>query len=61
VTREEAHALAGGRGHLLPVRVPPGSVLADRDLVESRLGDAFGLTVVGIARGEDTAVDAVAQ
>jgi di/tricarboxylate transporter len=53
VAREEAHALAGGRGHLLPVRVPPGSVLADRDLVESRLGDAFGLTVVGIARGED--------
>ncbi|HUO86658.1 MAG TPA: SLC13 family permease, partial [Thermoanaerobaculia bacterium] len=35
---------------LLPVRVPPGSVLADRDLVESRLGNAFGLTVVGIVR-----------
>jgi di/tricarboxylate transporter len=32
--------------------VPPGSVLADRNLVESRLGDAFGLTVVGIAREE---------
>jgi di/tricarboxylate transporter len=35
------------------VRVPEGSVLADRDLVESRLGNAFGLTVVGIVRGAD--------
>ncbi|MBR9979522.1 MAG: SLC13 family permease, partial [Desulfatitalea sp.] len=52
MTPDEAKALAGDRGRLLPVRVPPGSVLADRDLVESRLGDAFGLTVVGIARGE---------
>jgi len=41
-----------GRAQLLPVRVPPGSVLADHDLVESRLGNAFGLTVVGILRGE---------
>ncbi len=35
---------------LLAVRVPPGSVLAGRNLVESRLGNAFGLTVVGILR-----------
>ncbi|HVS62900.1 MAG TPA: SLC13 family permease [Thermoanaerobaculia bacterium] len=44
---------AGDAPALLPVRVPEGSVLADRDLVESRLGNAFGLTVVGILRGED--------
>jgi di/tricarboxylate transporter len=29
-------------------------VLADHDLVESRLGNAFGLTVVGIIRGESS-------
>jgi di/tricarboxylate transporter len=38
---------------LLPVRVPAGSVLADHDLAESRLGNAFGLTVVGIVRGDE--------
>lgn len=37
---------------LLAVRIPPGSALAGHDLVESRLGNAFGLTVVGIARSE---------
>lgn len=35
---------------LLPVRVPNGSVLAGHDLIESRLGNAFGLTVAGIIR-----------
>lgn len=49
----EVTALAGGRAHVLAVRVPPGSVLVDHDLVESRLGNAFGLTVVGILRGDD--------
>jgi hypothetical protein len=43
-------AYTDGPARLLPVRVPEGSVLADRDLVESRLGNAFGLTVVGIVR-----------
>jgi len=43
----------GGRIELLPVRVPPGSVLAEHDLVESRLGNVFGLTVVGLLRGEE--------
>lgn len=38
---------------LLAVRVPPVSALVGRDLVESRLGMAFGLTVVGILRGKD--------
>jgi len=37
---------------ILPVRVPEGSVIAGHDLVESRLGGAFGLTVIGIARSE---------
>jgi di/tricarboxylate transporter len=49
----EVPALAGGRAHVLAVRVPPGSVLVDHDLVESRLGNAFGLTVVGILRGDE--------
>lgn len=37
---------------LLAVRVPHGSALIGRNLVESRLGNAFGLTVVGIQRGD---------
>jgi di/tricarboxylate transporter len=39
---------------LMAVRVPQGSALADHDLVESRLGNAFGLTVVSIQRGDKT-------
>lgn len=35
---------------LLFVRVPPGSALAGRSLEESRLGAAFGLNVLAIAR-----------
>ena len=46
-------SVGGDRTEFLPVRVPSGSVLAGHDLVESRLGNAFGLTVVGIIRGED--------
>jgi di/tricarboxylate transporter len=38
---------------LLPLRVPSASVLAQRTLAESRLGNAFGLTVVGIVRGAE--------
>lgn len=53
LAREEVDELAPGRAELLPVRVPDGSVLAGQSLVESRLGNAFGLTVVGIARGEE--------
>jgi di/tricarboxylate transporter len=43
---------AGDRLHplLLPMRVPKGSILAGKSLIESRLGNAFGLTVVGIVR-----------
>ncbi|MCJ8501659.1 SLC13 family permease [Desulfatitalea alkaliphila] len=51
-TAAETDPLAGERSRLLPVRVPEGSVLSDRNLVESRLGDAFGLTVVAIVRSE---------
>lgn len=53
---EEAHLDTPGDGNgasLLPVLVPSGSVLVDRDLVESRLGNAFGLTVVGIVRDHE--------
>jgi di/tricarboxylate transporter len=45
-------AYAGDRTELLPLHVPAGSVLADHDLVESRLGNVFGLTVVGLRRGD---------
>jgi len=50
VTRDEMDLLTDGRAKLLPVRIPPGSVLADRSLLESRLGNVFGLTVAGIIR-----------
>ncbi|MFY9942520.1 MAG: SLC13 family permease [Desulfobacterales bacterium] len=53
VAPERVKALAGDRTELLAVRVPPGSVLAEHDLVESRLGNAFGLTVVGLVRDEE--------
>lgn len=35
---------------LLSLRVPQGSILAGKSLTESRLGDAFGLGVLGIIR-----------
>lgn len=38
---------------LCSVRVPQGSALTGHNLVESRLGNAFGLTVVGLVRGGD--------
>ena len=38
---------------LCAVRVPEGSVLAGHNLVESRLGNAFGLTVLALARDGD--------
>lgn len=50
VTWDEVDRLTDGRAKLLPVRIPPGSVLADRSLLESRLGNVFGLTVAGIIR-----------
>ncbi len=36
--------------HLLAIQVPPESRLIGEDLKSSRLGDAFGLTVLGIQR-----------
>ncbi len=47
---EEMRAEAGSHTRLLPVRVPPGSVLVGHDLIESRFGTGFGLTVAGIVR-----------
>ncbi len=52
-TEEVQKTLAGDRAELLPIRVPSGSVLAEHNLVESRLGNAFGLTVVGLIREEN--------
>ncbi len=42
-----------GGTDLLPVRVPSGSVMVDRNLIESRLGNAFGLTVIAMVRDEE--------
>jgi di/tricarboxylate transporter len=53
---QEAATTYGVQSELLPVRVPAGSVLAGRTLAESRLGNAFGLTAVGVVRGEELSV-----
>jgi di/tricarboxylate transporter len=53
VDAPESGAAISSQRALLPVRVPSGSILIDRDLAESRLGNAFGLTVVGIVRAEE--------
>jgi len=39
-----------GNALLRPMRVPAGSVLIGKTLIESRLGNALGLTVIGISR-----------
>jgi di/tricarboxylate transporter len=39
---------------LIAFRVPQKSLLVGRTLTESQLGDAFGLTVLGIVRGDTT-------
>ncbi len=39
--------------HLLMARVPDGSSLVGSSLLDSRLGDAYGLSVQGIIRGDD--------
>ena len=46
-----------GNTVLRPMRVPPGSVLIGKTLVESRLGNAFGLTVIGISRYQTAEAD----
>jgi di/tricarboxylate transporter len=61
--REEPHLVVsspeeadsyGLEDRLMQVRVPESSPLAGKTLTESRLGDAFGLGVMGIVRGETT-------
>jgi di/tricarboxylate transporter len=47
---DEMQAKAGRNTRLLSVRVPPGSVLVGHDLIDSRFGTGFGLTVAGIVR-----------
>jgi di/tricarboxylate transporter len=39
---------------LMVVRLPEGSPLVGKTLIESRLGDAFGLGIMGIMRGGET-------
>jgi len=37
---------------LVPMRVPPGSAVIGKNLIASRIGNSFGLTVIGIGRGQ---------
>lgn len=53
---DQTHASAKGRERLLPVRVPHGSLLVGQNLIDSRLGNAFGLTVVAIVRERETLI-----
>ncbi len=46
----EAEASYQLRGRLLSLRIPSESILAGQSLAESRLGDAFGISVLGIRR-----------
>ncbi|UCC88863.1 MAG: SLC13 family permease [Anaerolineales bacterium] len=50
VSKVEAAEVYRLHERLLVVRVPPDSALAGKTLADSRLGDAFGLTVLGIVR-----------
>ncbi len=50
VSNVEAAEVYRMHERLLIVRVPPDSTLVGKTLAESRLGDAFGLTVLGIVR-----------
>lgn len=52
----EADSLADYKldDRLMVVRVPPDSYLVGKSLIESRLGDAYGLGVLGIMRGGQT-------
>jgi len=61
--RGESEFLLSGAGaaeryhleeRLVSMRVPEDSTLVNKTLIESRLGDAFGLGVMGIVRGEAT-------
>ena len=40
---------------VLPMRVPEGAAIIGKNLIESRLGNALGLTVIGIARDQTPA------
>jgi di/tricarboxylate transporter len=50
VSKVEAAEVYHLHGRLMVVRVPQDSSLAGKTLAESHLGDAFGLTVLGIVR-----------
>jgi di/tricarboxylate transporter len=50
VSKIEAAEVYQLHERLMVVRVPPDSSLAGKTLAESHLGDAFGLTVMGIVR-----------
>jgi di/tricarboxylate transporter len=52
VSPEELIRVYGLRERIWLLRIPEGSALDGRSLVESRLGDAYGLTLLGLKRGE---------
>jgi di/tricarboxylate transporter len=53
VNADEIKEETGGRYSVISVRIPHGSVLVGNNLVQSRLGNVFGLTVVSILRNEE--------
>ena len=54
VSEEELENLYDLREHIFTVRVPADSALEGRSLAECRLGDAVGLGVLGMRRGDST-------
>jgi di/tricarboxylate transporter len=50
----ELHRRYGLRSRIFTVQVPAGSRLEGEGLAESRIGDAMGLAVLGLSRGDET-------
>jgi di/tricarboxylate transporter len=50
ITEAEVDQVYHMQERLIAIQVSPDSIMAGRTLVESRLGDVFGLTVLGIIR-----------
>jgi di/tricarboxylate transporter len=54
ISEERVTRVYNLQNRLVAVEVAPDSAMVDRTLVETRLGEAFGLTVLGIIRGGTT-------
>ena len=54
ITKPKGFEIYQLEDRLMVVAIPPDSFLVGKTLIESRLGDAFGLGVMGIVRGGET-------